>query len=229
MVYYYNDEANEQFIAGMHGNLSMILFGYLKHVKGYSEHSIVSILNACTKSHCLTARDAKWNNETRSITPVTQLVSQGFVDCMAQRDMHIILPEVMCSYSKSGVKSKKSYSDAAKEEVAKGYKFKNKPGYNPNPTDTASVLSENSHSTTGAASNRSVTTADIQSKLPTFREELNVLKEQLLEASPDDEMFQHPLMFSTNIEELSLQSSASAQLAALYKDFSSRRGSEWCY
>ena len=32
MVYYYNDEANEQFIAGMHGNLSMFLFGYLKHV-----------------------------------------------------------------------------------------------------------------------------------------------------------------------------------------------------
>jgi hypothetical protein len=137
---------------------------------------------------------------------------------MTQQDMHILLPEVMRTYSKSEVKSKKAYSDAVKEEVAKGYKFKDKPGYNPNPTDAASVLSENSHTTTGAASNRSVTTADIQSKLPTFREELNSLKEQLLEASPDDETFQHPLMSSTNIEELSLQSSASAQLAALYKD-----------
>jgi hypothetical protein len=55
MVYYYNDEANEQFIAGMHGNLSMFLFGYLKHVKGYSERSILSILRACTESHRLTA------------------------------------------------------------------------------------------------------------------------------------------------------------------------------
>lgn len=218
MVYYYNDEANEQFIAGMHGNLPMFLFAYLKHVKGYSERSILAILNACTESYRLTARDAKWDNESRSITPVTQLVSKGFVDRMAQQDMHILLPEVMRTYSKSEVKSKKAYSDAAKEEVAKGYKFKDKPGYNPNPTDAASVLSENSHTTTGAASNRSVTTADIQSKLPTFREELNSLKEQLLEASPDDETFQHPLMSSTNIEELSLQSSASAQLAALYKD-----------
>jgi hypothetical protein len=33
MVYYFNDEANKQFIAGMHGNLPMYLFGYLKHVK----------------------------------------------------------------------------------------------------------------------------------------------------------------------------------------------------
>jgi hypothetical protein len=108
------------------------------HVKGYSERSILAILNACTESHRLTARDAKWNDKTRSITSVTQLVSQGFVDRMAQRDTHILLPEVMRSYSKSEVKSKKSYSDAAKEEVAKGYKFKNKPGYNPNPMDTAS-------------------------------------------------------------------------------------------
>jgi hypothetical protein len=218
MVYYFNDEANEQFIAGMHGNLPMYLFAYLKHIKGYSERSIQAILSACSESHRLTARDAKWHTETRSITPVTQLVSQDFVDRMALREMHILLPEVMRSYSKSTTKPKKSFSDAAKEEVAKGLKFKNKPGYNPNPTDAASVLSDNTHSTTGAASNRSVTTTDIQSRLPTVREELNALKEQLLEASPDDEMFDHPLMSSTDVEELSLHSSASAQLAALYKD-----------
>ena len=176
MVYYFNDEANEQFIAGMHGNLPMYLFAYLKHIKGYSERSIQAILNACSESHRLTARDAKWHTETRSITPVTQLVSQDFVDRMALREMHILLPEVMRSYSKSTTKPKKSFSDAAKEEVAKGFKFKNKPGYNPNPTDAASVLSDNTHSTTGAASNRSVTTTDIQSRLPTFREELNALK-----------------------------------------------------
>jgi hypothetical protein len=106
MVYYYNDEANEQFIAGIHGNLSMFLFSYLKHVKGYSKRSILAILNACSESHRLMARDAKWNNETCSITPITQLVSQGFVDRMAQWDMHILLPEVMRSYSKLEVKSK---------------------------------------------------------------------------------------------------------------------------
>jgi hypothetical protein len=40
----------------------------------------------------------------------------------------------------------------------------------------------------------------------------------LREVSCDDELFDHPLMSSTNVDELSLGSSASAQLNALYKD-----------
>jgi hypothetical protein len=141
MTYYFNNEANKQFIAGICGNLPMYVFAYLKHVKGYSERSIRAILRACSESQCLTARDAKWGNETRSIMSITQLVSQDFVDRMALCDMHILLPEVLRSYSKSTTNSKKTFSDTAKEEVAKGYKFKNKPGYNPNPTDAASVFS----------------------------------------------------------------------------------------
>eukprot|EP00956_Cyclotella_meneghiniana_P014139 scaffold21040_cov41-Cyclotella_meneghiniana.AAC.4 len=41
--------------------------------------------------------------------------------------------------------------DAAKEEVAKGLRFNDKPGYNPTSADAASVLTDKSQSTTGAA------------------------------------------------------------------------------
>jgi hypothetical protein len=220
MTYYYNDEANEQFVAGIRGNLPMYVFHYLRNVKGYSERSILSILSTCLESYRLTARDAKWDHGSRSIQPITHLTTQDFVGRMAQREMHFLLPEVMETYGdKQSAKKhkKKNFSDAAKEEVARGYRFKNKPGFNPNPTDAASAYSE-SNSTTGAASNRSVTTNDIQAKLPGFREELNGLIENLREVSCHDELFDHPLMSSTNVDELSLGSSASAQLNALYKD-----------
>jgi hypothetical protein len=39
-----------------------------------------------------------------------------------------------------------------------------------------------------------------------------------LEVLCDDVLFDHPLMTSTSVDELSLNSSASAQLAAFYKD-----------
>jgi hypothetical protein len=98
MTYYYNNEANEQFIAGISGNLLMYMFHYLRHVKGYSERSILAILCACLESHRLTARDAKWDHDTRSIQPVTHLTSQDFVGHMAQLKMHFLLPEVMEAY-----------------------------------------------------------------------------------------------------------------------------------
>eukprot|EP00956_Cyclotella_meneghiniana_P034029 scaffold101125_cov66-Cyclotella_meneghiniana.AAC.1 len=220
MTYHYNDEANEQFIAGISGNLPMYLFHYLRNVKGYSERSILSVLGACSESHRLTSRDAKWDKDNRSIQPVTHLTSQDFVGRMAQCDMYFLLPEVMEAYGnkQSATKlKKKHFSDAAKEEVARGYRFKNKPGFNPTQTGSASAYSD-SNTTTGDASYRSVTTADIQGKLPGCREELNGLIENLREVSCKDELFDHPLMSSTNVDELSLGSSASAQLNSLYKD-----------
>jgi hypothetical protein len=39
-----------------------------------------------------------------------------------------------------------------------------------------------------------------------------------MEVSPDDEFFNHPLMSATTVDDLSVNSSASAQLAAFYKD-----------
>jgi hypothetical protein len=216
-TYYYNDDKNEIFVGGICGNLPMYLYAYLLNVKGYSERSILAILSGCTETYRLGARDAKWDSKTRSITPLAQLGRSDFTTKMAKRNMTILLPDLMKSYSRNAT-AKKTYSDAAKEEVAKGLRFKDKPGYNPTAADAASVLTDKSQSTTGAASNRSVTTHDIQCQLPELRNELNQLRQKLLECSPDDTLFDHPLMAASTVDDLSEHSSASAQLNAFYKD-----------
>ena len=216
-TYFYNDDANKLFVGGICGNLPMYLYAYLKNIKGYSERSILAILSGCSESYRLGARDAKWNADTRSITPLAQLGGSDFTAKMAQRNMTVLLPEVMKCYSKQAA-AKKTFSDAAKEEVAKGLRFKDKPGYNPTSADAASVLTDRSQATDGAASNRSVTTHDIQCQLPELRNELNQLRQRLLELSPDDNIFDHPLMAASTVDDLSEHSSASAQLNAFYKD-----------
>ena len=46
-TYYFNDDAKEVFVGGMHGSLAMYLYAYLKNVKGYSERSVLAILSGC--------------------------------------------------------------------------------------------------------------------------------------------------------------------------------------
>jgi hypothetical protein len=150
-VYYFSDDDNEKFVTGICGNLPMFVAAYLKHVKGYSGRSITSILGACSDAYRLGANDYKWNPDTRSIQPLTQINRLSFADKMAQRDMHFLLPEVIASFGNSGAKDK-VFSDGAKREVANAFNFKNKPGYNPTPADAASCLSDNSQSTSGALS-----------------------------------------------------------------------------
>eukprot|EP00956_Cyclotella_meneghiniana_P007755 scaffold10339_cov41-Cyclotella_meneghiniana.AAC.11 len=209
-TYFFNDDANEVFVGGICGNLPMYMYAYLKNAKGYSERSILAILSGCSESYRLDARDAKWNAETRSITPLAQLGRSDFTAKMAQRNMTLF---------EASPPPKRTFSDAAKDEVAKGLRFKDKPGYNPTSADAASVLTNKSQSTTGAASNRSVTTHDIQCQLPELRNDLNQLRQRLLELSPNDDLFDHPLMASSTVDDLSEHSSAStAQLNAFYKD-----------
>eukprot|EP00956_Cyclotella_meneghiniana_P035674 scaffold116951_cov42-Cyclotella_meneghiniana.AAC.2 len=215
-TYFFNDDANELFVGGICGNLPMYLYAYLKNIKG-SERSILAILSGCSESYRLGARDAKWNADTRSITPLAQLGGSDFTAKMAQRNMTVLPPEVMKCYSKQAA-AKKTFSDAAKEEVAKGLRFKDKPGYNPTSADAASVLTDRSQATDGAASNRSVTTHDIQCQLPELRNKLNQLRQRLLELSPDNNIFDHPLMAASTVDDLSEHSSASAQLNTFYKD-----------
>ena len=216
-VYYFSEDANDKFVTGICGNLPMYVSAYLKHVKGYSARSISSILGACSDSFRLSANDYKWDGESRSIQPLAQINRLSFADKMAQRDMHFLLPEVLASFSKLG-SGDKVFSDEAKQSVAKAFHFKNKPGFNPTPADAASCLSDNSHSSTGAQSNRSVTTQDIQVQMPELRTELHQLKEQLRSISPDDDLLDNDLMATTDVDQLSFGSNASAILAQLFKD-----------
>jgi hypothetical protein len=135
MVYYFNSDANDAFVSSICGNLPMFRHAYLTHVKGYSERSINAILSGCSESNRLGACDYKWNDAPRSIQPLALTNRSDFVSKMAQQNIHMLLPEVMLSFSKQARADKKKFSDAAKEAViVQGLRFKDKPGYNPTPT-----------------------------------------------------------------------------------------------
>ena len=215
-AYYYNDDLNEAFVNGINDNLSAFLFHYLQQVKGYSQRSTMQVLQGFTEGLRLKAPDSIWNSETRSVKSLQEHTTPSFAAKMAARGMDILLPEVLQLGCKAP--AQKEFSDEAKKKVAEAMRFKDKPGYNPTSGDAASQLSDNSHTTDGAASNRSVTTTDIQTRMPELRLELNRLKQDLLQKSPDDNLLVHELFKATDVENMSISSSASAALAALYKD-----------
>ena len=216
-TYYFNNDKNDRFVEGINGNLAPFLYHYLINVKGYTERSVMKILGGFSEGHRLSAKDAIWDPKTRSVKTLTQHTTPSFATKMAERGMTFLLPDVLKAHS-GKKEAKKEFSDEAKQKVAEAMGFKNKPGFNPTPADAASQLSDNTHSTNGNASNRSVTTTDIQCRMPELRLELNKLRHTLLETSSDDPLLQHELLKATDVENLSLSSSASAALAALYKD-----------
>ena len=81
----------------------------------------------------------------------------------------------------------------------------------------ASAFTGASQSTNGQESNRSVTTQVIQRNLPLQRQEFNRLKLRLRELSPEDSLFAEATFSDDPFDSLSLNSSASTELAQLYK------------
>jgi hypothetical protein len=81
-----------------------------------------------------------------------------------------------------------------------------------------SAIFNATHQTTGPALNCSVVTENIQCHMPELHLELSALKQELLEKSPDDPLFNEPVMTESNVENLSLSSSTSSKLKALYED-----------
>jgi hypothetical protein len=102
------------------------------------------------------------------------------------------------------------------------HNLRHRPGFNPTPAGDASAISDTPRQTTGAASNRSVVTSDIQCSMPNLRLELTELKNELLELSPQDPLFDEPVMKESSFDNLSLSSSASTELKALFKDTAKR-------
>ena len=54
--------------------------------------------------------------------------------------------------------------------------------------------------------------------MPELRIELHQLQDQLRELSPTDDLFEHDLVASTDIDQLSFSSNASAIIETLFKD-----------
>jgi hypothetical protein len=166
--------------------------------------------------------------ETYEVKTLTESKASSFADVMEKKQPAVLLPEIMTmadrgrkNHDNSAAKAGRSGAktpDAAKERVAAVFNFRNKPGYNPTPADQASVMTDTSHSTNGAASDRSVTTDNIQCQLPELRLLLNHLRERLCLLSPEDPLFNENVTVDSTFEDISLSSNASLILNAIYKD-----------
>ena len=211
---YYNDDANEAFVNGMAGHLAAFTFQYLRHVKRYTARCINAGLASFSSTARLSAADSSWDAENRSIRTITAITSyNSFATRMEQQEMTFDLNELM-----RATRAADTYSDRARDRVAAMHNLRNRPGFNPTPAGDALAISDTSRQTTGAASNRSVVTSDIQCSMPNLRLDLSALKNELLELSPEDHLFDEPVMKESSLDNLSLSSSASAELNALYKD-----------
>jgi hypothetical protein len=162
------------------------------------------------------------DDQTLAVGTLSTATGTSLTDRMGEMRMDILLSEIVKQAENAKKdrdrKSRPGFSDAAMERVEASFCLRNRPGLNVTAAGDASVLTDSSHHTDGAASNRSVVTDDIQMRMPKLRLELNRLKSLLHNLSPEDSLFQDKIMKSTDFEDLSLNSSASAALAAFYKD-----------
>lgn len=224
-AYYFNSDKNEEFVRRIQ-DLASFIYCYLTQVKQYSVRATNHVLAAFEEQVRLLARDSTWDSTNFVATPINSTSQLGFADRMSDRGIEsgaatFLLPDLLkraADDSASKAEKQKKFSDEAMNRVAESMRFKQRPGYNPTSGDNASVLTNSSHVTDGAASFRSVTTADIQTRMPERRAELNQLKDELEELSPGDPLFSDKLMADTNVETMSVNSSASAMISALYRD-----------
>ena len=223
-AYHFNDDKTDAVVSNI-VDLATFMYCYLVNVKQYSVRSAMSVLSAFDDQKRLLARDSTWDSETFRATSVNQTSQLDFVARMSDSGIApgsatFLLPDLLKrgNEEKAIAEKRKKFSDEAMQRVAETMRFKNRPGLNPATGDNASVLTDRSGATDGAASHRSVTTADIQTRMPERRAELNALKDELEELSPGDIMFSDRLMQDSNVDTMSISSSASAMLAALYRD-----------
>jgi hypothetical protein len=222
---YYEDEENEHFISTcINGNLGPFLYQYLTNVRKYAPRMVNQLLSgSLVPSIALSARDSKWDGEKYAVTTLTELSNASFLSKMTARGMDILLPEIMLA-AKTNTESggprtgKKKFSDEAMNRVAESYNLKNKRGLNVTPIAQASNFSVNSVSTNGNESNRSVTTQDIQARMPELRITMNALKDKLATLSAYDPLFDDPIMNDVVLDDLSASSSPEDALNAVYKD-----------
>jgi hypothetical protein len=220
---YFNDEKNDDFVQScINGKLPPFLWQYLLKRKAYSDRCRFSVFQSFSERARLTAQDSVMDDQTLAVGTLSTATGTSLTDRMGEMRMDILLSEIVKQAENAKKdrdrKSRPGFSDAAMERVEASFCLRNRPGLNVTAAGDASVLTDSSHHTDGAASNRSVVTDDIQMRMPKLRLELNRLKSLLHNLSPEDSLFQDKIMKSTDFEDLSLNSSASAALAAFYKD-----------
>ncbi len=112
---------------------------------------------------------------------------------------------------------KESCQQQSNEEGQEGNELQNKEGYNPGNPGIASNVTDGK-STTGQDIYCSITTNDIQCKMPELRNEMHLLQDQLMEISSMDALLTIPLQSGDAMDDLLINSSTSAALVAILKD-----------
>ena len=225
-AYYFNDDLNEAAVRSI-TDLASHMYQWLTKEKGYTLRSTNAILAGFTDQLRLSARDSTWDHEAFTAKSLSVATRSTFAQNMMNRGIApggsaFLIEDIKRlstpSPNANAAAPRPEFSSDAMQRVAEAMRFRDKPGYNVTTGDNGSVLTDSSHVTDGAASNRSVTTTDVQARLPDMRMELNSLKDELAELSPSDPLFNDPLIEATNIDSLSVNSSESATLEAIFRD-----------
>ena len=213
-VLYYNDDLNEAFALSVRDHLPAYLKHYWMHVRGFSDATINSLMGGFTCKAGSDADYSTWDAETQTVKPLSRFTNSNFLSKMTRRGL-LQIPDELRRPARKGAKI---VSDAAMKRVAEAHNFTDKPGFKPKRGDAPSNVSDG-NSTLGNGSVRSVTTQDIQAKLPEHCVHMNQLKDKLVALSPDDELLKLPIFDQEeHLENLSQSSSPSTVLAALFKD-----------
>ena len=180
-------------------------------------------MNAFDESDRFAAPDAIWDSTTWAVKTLSDISSTDFLDKMEGFGIMEINDEQRAEMAKAKeakkVKdAKKKFSSDAMLRVAEAMRFKDKEGLDlADFNSAASALTDGSHETNGQDTNRSVNTTMIQRNLPTIRGDFNRLMIRLRELSPDDALLSESTFLDDPMETMSLNSSASEELAKMYK------------
>ena len=219
---YYNDDENCDLVEnGIAGNIAAFLYQYLVHVNHYTARCASSIVSGFSPAIALTAKDSRWDHDLYRVSTLQDLtMPSSFSKRMEDKGMGELLPEIlgMAQVEQDRKARNKAKVDETKQKVADAYRLRKKEGFDPDPADAASRLTEASRQTNGQASNRSVTTENIQSDMPNLRLELSELKSKLEAVSPTDSLLEHPAAADDAVDNLSAGSNFSVTLKAFYKD-----------
>ncbi len=219
-ILFYNNDQNQSFVdVSLGENFPAFCYQYWRKVAKYSERCALELMNGFVEEEKLAALDSKWDADNYRVKTLKGAATSDFISEMSSLGMVDIPQELLAQMrnDKKGVKGKK-FDNAAMERVAEAMRFNDGEGCDlTNVGSGATRFSNTDAQTTGAESNRSTTTKDVQRDLQQFRQDFNRLKLRLRELSPEDPLFLETFFSDDPLDDMSLTSAASTDLKKLLK------------
>jgi hypothetical protein len=211
---------NEAYVEKFAGCLASHIFHYLRQVQHYSARCCSKLLtNWFEMEEALQAEDAKWDDETYAASTLRSMANQSYDKDMEILGMVDIAPELLAEM-KRGSSTKQHFDTEAMQRVADRMQLKEPTdGENFSQIDsTASALSDNTHTTNGQDSTRSVTSETVQANLSKARVEFRRLCITLREMCPEHTIFEESTFVDNVMETGSFGSNKSEELQKLYRE-----------